>query len=50
LFTYLPVVILAFFLEVVDASIGMGYGTLLTPVLLMIGFDPLQVVPAVLVS
>jgi len=50
LFNYLPVVILAFLLEVVDASIGMGYGTILTPVLLMIGFDPLQVVPAVLVS
>ncbi len=50
LFNYLPVVFLAFLLEVVDASIGMGYGTILTPVLLMIGFDPSQVVPAVLVS
>ena len=50
LFNYLPVVILAFLLEVVDSSIGMGYGTILTPVLLIIGFDPLQVVPAVLVS
>jgi len=49
-FNYLPIVILAFLLEVVDASIGMGYGTILTPALLMIGFDPLQVVPAVLVS
>jgi hypothetical protein len=26
--------------EVVDASIGMGYGTILTPVLLMIGLWP----------
>lgn len=50
LFDYLFVVILAFLLEVVDASMGMGYGTILTPALLMIGFDPLQVVPAVLVS
>ncbi len=50
LFNFLPVVILAFLLGVVDASVGMGYGTLLTPVLLVIGFDPLQVVPAVLVS
>ena len=50
LFNYLPVVILAFLLEIVDSSIGMGYGTILTPVLLIIGFDPLQVVPAVLVS
>ncbi len=50
LFGYLPLVILAFLLEVVDSSSGMGYGTILTPVLLMIGFDPVQVVPAVLVS
>ena len=47
---YLPVVALAFLLGIVDASFGMGYGTLLTPVLLMLGFDPLRVVPAVLVS
>jgi len=30
-------------LEVLDASFGMGYGTALTPVLLMMEFDPLQV-------
>lgn len=40
----------AFLFEVVDASLGMGYGTILTPMLLMLGFDPLQVVPPVLVS
>ena len=40
----------AFLLEVVDASVGMGYGTILTPALLVIGYDPLRVVPAVLVS
>lgn len=28
----------------------MGYGTTLTPTLLMLGYDPLQIVPAVLVS
>lgn len=42
--------LLAFFLEYMDASLGMGYGTTLTPILLLIGFEPLQVVPAVLVS
>ena len=36
--------------EYVDASIGMGYGTTLTPLLLMIGFLPLDVVPAVLMG
>jgi hypothetical protein len=35
---------------VIDAAIGMGYGTILAPVLLVAGFDPLQVVPAILVS
>nr|MDO8134978.1 sulfite exporter TauE/SafE family protein [Candidatus Njordarchaeum guaymaensis] len=40
----------AFLMEVVDASIGMGYGTVLTPVLLMVGFDPTHVVPAVIIS
>ncbi len=49
-FTIILLAISAFLLEVVDASIGMGYGTLLTPVLLILGFDSHQVVPAVLVS
>ncbi len=45
---FLPV--LAFFCEFVDSSLGMGYGTILTPVLLMLGYEPLQIVPAVLFS
>lgn len=36
--------------EFMDASLGMGYGTTLTPVLLIIGFAPLEVVPAVLLG
>jgi len=44
------IVIIAFFAEYTDATIGMGYGTILTPVLLLLGFDPLQVVPAILLS
>jgi len=47
---YLFVGTLAFVLEVIDASFGMGYGTILTPVLLMLGLDTLQVVPAVIAS
>ena len=30
--------------------LGMGYGTALTPILLMMGFEPMQVVPAVLLA
>lgn len=41
---------LAFVCEYVDATLGMGYGTALTPLLLIMGFRPLQVVPAVLFS
>ena len=33
-----------------DASIGMGYGTTLTPVLLILGFSALAVVPTVLIG
>ena len=36
--------------EFMDSSLGMGYGTTLTPVLLLAGFEPLQVVPCVLLS
>jgi uncharacterized protein len=42
--------ILAFVAELIDSSLGMGYGTTLTPILLAMGFLPLQIVPAVLVS
>ena len=44
------IVALAFFCEFIDSSLGMGYGTILTPVLLIMGFEPLAVVPAVLLS
>mgnify|MGYP000035211210 CR=1 FL=1 len=44
------IVIMAFFCEYIDSSLGMGYGTTLTPLLLLLGFAPLQVVPAILLS
>ena len=40
----------AFFCEYADSTLGMGYGTTLTPVLLLMGFSPAQIVPAVLLS
>jgi hypothetical protein len=50
-----PAVLLAVFLaalacEYMDSSLGMGYGTTLTPLLLLAGFEPLAIVPAILVS
>ena len=41
---------IAFLCEYVDSSLGMGYGTTLTPLLLFLDFEPLQIVPAVLLS
>ncbi len=50
-----PLVILAIFLaalgcEFMDSSLGMGYGTTLTPLLMLAGYAPLEIVPAVLFS
>lgn len=45
---FAAVIILSLVLEYTDASIGGGYGTALTPTLLMIGFVPIEAVPAVL--
>jgi len=44
------VVFIAAFFEFMDASAGMGFGTALTPLLLMIGFDPKQIVPVVMIQ
>lgn len=44
------IAIIALLCEYVDASIGMGYGTALSPILLMMGLSPLQVVPSVLLG
>jgi uncharacterized protein len=44
------VLLSAMFCEYIDSTLGMGYGTTLTPVLLLAGFAPLQIVPAVLLS
>lgn len=41
---------LAFICELVDSTLGMGYGTTLTPVLIAMGYEPLAIVPAVLCS
>ena len=40
----------AFLCEYIDSTLGMGYGTTLTPIFLLVGFSPMQIVPAVLLS
>lgn len=44
------IVFLAFAAELIDASLGMMYGTILSPLLIILGFDPLITVPALLFS
>jgi uncharacterized membrane protein YfcA len=46
----IPIALLAFVCELVDSSLGMGYGTTLTPLLLFLGHAPSEIVPAVLFS
>jgi uncharacterized membrane protein YfcA len=41
---------MAFVCEYIDSSLGMGYGTTLTPLLLLFGYQPLVIVPCVLLS
>jgi len=43
-------VLLSFGCGYVDASLGMGYGSTLTPLLLLLGYPPLEVVPAIIAS
>lgn len=46
----ISIVLLAFICEYMEASLGMGYGTALAPILLLLGFSVIQIVPAVLLS
>lgn len=46
----LLVFFVALIAEYFDSSLGMGYGTSLTPVLLLLGFTPLQIVPMILLA
>ena len=46
----LTVIILAFLFETMDSCAGMGFGTGLTPLLFLLGYDPLQVTPILLIS
>ncbi len=47
---FAAIAILSLVFEYLGAAIGMGYGTALTPLLLIMGFLPLDVVPAVLLG
>ena len=44
------IIVIAFLGEYMDSTLGMGYGTTLTPVLIIMGYQPMQIIPAVLLS
>ena len=41
---------MCFVCELIDSGLGMGYGTILTPTLLLIGYEPHDIVPTILLS
>lgn len=43
-------VFIAFILELLSLSTGMGFGTKLAPILFLLGYSPLQVVPTILLT
>lgn len=47
---FILIAFIAFAGELLDSSIGMGYGTFLAPILIILGFEPLIIVPAILLS
>jgi len=46
----LYIILLAFLFESMDSMAGMGFGTALSPLLFLLNYTPLQVVPAILIS
>jgi len=49
-FDFITLAILAFIMEMIDNGLGGGFGTILSPLLILFGYDPIVVVPAILVS
>ena len=47
---FVIILLLAIVIEMVNASLGMGWGTIFTPILILIGFPTVVAVPAVLLS
>jgi len=48
--SFIILVLFALIMESVDSSLGMMYGTLLSPILIGCGYQPLEVIPAILLS
>lgn len=46
----LLIILLAFLFESMDSMAGMGFGAALSPLLFLLGYTPLQIVPVILIS
>jgi len=44
------VVGLAIIFELLDSAAGMGYGTAFTPILILLGYEPLQIIPVIMIQ
>lgn len=42
--------VISFIVEMADSTLGGGFGTVLSPVLLLMGYSPLQIVPVIMIS
>ncbi len=49
-FKFMVVSFIALFVEYINSSVGMGYGTILSPVLILLGFPLKTVIPAILLT
>ncbi|MDO8643213.1 MAG: sulfite exporter TauE/SafE family protein [Candidatus Woesearchaeota archaeon] len=49
-FSLIIIGFVALVMEMVDAGMGMGYGTILTPVAIAAGYEPAMIVPVILLS
>ena len=49
-FFIISLFLIAVFTEYIDGSVGMGYGTTLAPILIVLGFEPIHVILSVIVS
>jgi uncharacterized membrane protein YfcA len=47
---FLIIILLAFLFESMDSMAGMGFGTALSPLLFLMGYTPLQIVPTILIA
>lgn len=47
---FIVILFVAFVMETIDSSVGMGYGTILSPLLIIMGYSPVYVIPSILFS